>query len=261
MNEPVARGNLLTRLVGQAAGQRPQLAPRLPALFEPAGSSYVVPTLYGSLDEGVRRHDAHRPSWDGDDVAAETRAASSVTTRAPGDRQATSTKVRPAAVPAGTDVAARARLIPDGSGWRSSRPSIPTFSTVASPSLHARAAAPPTADSDLVASVVAETAPVHQDGPVVGMPDRSLAWPRRDARIAADAAVPPLAGLMPRFAAAPDPHRRGRSASGVSADPVVRISIGRIEVRAAAPSAAPPRRARPQPASLDDYLKQRGRTR
>ena len=57
-------------------------------------------------------------------------------------------------------------------------------------------------------------------------------------------------------------HPRGAladSASAATAEPIVHVSIGRIEVRAA-PTAAPTPRHRnePQPSSLDDYLRQRG---
>ena len=43
-------------------------------------------------------------------------------------------------------------------------------------------------------------------------------------------------------------------------EPIVHVSIGRLEVRAM-PAAAPPARRReaPQPSSLDDYLRQRGK--
>ena len=44
-----------------------------------------------------------------------------------------------------------------------------------------------------------------------------------------------------------------------AAEPVVHVSIGRLEVRASPAAApAPPRRDMPAPRSLDDYLRQRG---
>ncbi|HEY8682806.1 MAG TPA: hypothetical protein VIM06_06500, partial [Rhodanobacter sp.] len=48
--------------------------------------------------------------------------------------------------------------------------------------------------------------------------------------------------------------------SNSSSEPVVHVSIGRLEVRAAPASVTPPRRRDgPQPSSLDDYLRQRGK--
>ena len=52
------------------------------------------------------------------------------------------------------------------------------------------------------------------------------------------------------------PARPGSS----SGEPVVHVSIGRLEVRAAPVAATPTRRRDgPQPSSLDDYLRQRGK--
>ena len=92
--------------------------------------------------------------------------------------------------------------------------------------------------------------------------------------------MPPRAGgLLPapgKVFAAPhallEPARSGRTATpyahnaqpggrtGTIGEPVVHVSIGRLEVRAApAAGTLPARRsAGPQPASLDDYLRQRG---
>ncbi|MEY2159914.1 hypothetical protein [Rhodanobacter sp. FW106-PBR-LB-2-11] len=66
----------------------------------------------------------------------------------------------------------------------------------------------------------------------------------------------------PRGAMAP-PHRAGAAQAGhggaAASKPAVHVSIGRLEVRAAPPASAPPRRRDgPQPGSLDDYLRQRG---
>jgi hypothetical protein len=49
------------------------------------------------------------------------------------------------------------------------------------------------------------------------------------------------------------------NAAAATTEPVVHVSIGRLEVRAAPVAAASPRRREsPQPSSLDDYLRQRG---
>jgi hypothetical protein len=54
---------------------------------------------------------------------------------------------------------------------------------------------------------------------------------------------------------------RTESRAAATDEPLVHVSIGRLEVRAAPPAApAPPRRRDgPRPSSLDDYLRQRGK--
>jgi hypothetical protein len=53
---------------------------------------------------------------------------------------------------------------------------------------------------------------------------------------------------------------RTEGKADAAGEPVVHVSIGRLEVRAAPVAAASPRRRDgPQPSSLDDYLRQRGK--
>jgi hypothetical protein len=53
---------------------------------------------------------------------------------------------------------------------------------------------------------------------------------------------------------------RAENRAATTSEPVVHVSIGRLEVRAALAVATPPRRRDgPQPSSLDDYLRQRGK--
>lgn len=74
-------------------------------------------------------------------------------------------------------------------------------------------------------------------------------------------ATPPMAASA--RAAAGAARRASTTTSSPAAaapEPVVHVSIGRIEVRAAPTPTAPARRRDgPQPASLDDYLRQRGK--
>lgn len=70
------------------------------------------------------------------------------------------------------------------------------------------------------------------------------------------------APVRPGHAAAMHSTRNAQADHGnrAGSEPVVHVSIGRLEVRAAPAAAAPPRRREEaQPSSLDDYLRQRGK--
>lgn len=72
-------------------------------------------------------------------------------------------------------------------------------------------------------------------------------------------ATPPMAASA-RAAAGVARRASATSPAAAAPEPVVHVSIGRIEVRAAPTPTAPARRRDgPQPASLDDYLRQRGK--
>jgi hypothetical protein len=69
------------------------------------------------------------------------------------------------------------------------------------------------------------------------------------------APAPPGRSVAARVAAA-----RAEGSAAAMSEPVVHVSIGRLEVRAAPAAAAPSRRREePRPSSLDDYLRQRGK--
>ena len=63
--------------------------------------------------------------------------------------------------------------------------------------------------------------------------------------------APPANGSSPRVAGTPGVSR-------ASAEPVVHVSIGRVELRAQAPSKPIRHHHTPQGTSLDDYLRERG---
>jgi hypothetical protein len=74
------------------------------------------------------------------------------------------------------------------------------------------------------------------------------------------AATSALSTRSGRTATARTATARAESIAAATSEPVVHVSIGRLEVRAAPVAAALPRRRDgPQPASLDDYLRQRGK--
>lgn len=266
MSEPVAIGNFLTRLAGQARGAAPALTPRLPALFEPVSPAPVpmadeTPAMSRHLLSRVSREPAGDAllSGDGEDAPArgtlsrhrtrrvnpdtspdagtETRAGgpATVTTAATHQPRARSTT----GVPARTDASATV----DGT--------------------------PPAAHVDVRAMATMADRPPHRataaDMPT---PDRSLARTMRTMRTkpaTATSSVAPAPAPPDRIRPSVAMDAQAWRAPGNgrhAAEPVIRVSIGRIEVRAvAAPSTTARPSGRARPTRLDDYLQQRGRTR
>jgi len=243
--------DFLDRLAARAMGSEAMLAPRLPSLFEPLQSTPIMP-LAETRD--ARARDADRTP----------------------ETVATPAAVRP---PSAHAVEPIRRSAPPAMSPDRTAPSEP-----ASAAAIARDVAGPPAP---VASAVLRGSMVERSAEPVRSEDLSKArtsstvQPRRTRIEAAqpEAKPAPVAGSLwpapePVFSrpdASSEPARSGRatasplraakvgSSSETAAEPVVHVSIGRLEVRAA-PSAAAPlrRRSGPQPASLDDYLRQRG---
>ncbi|MGB3461143.1 hypothetical protein [Rhodanobacter lindaniclasticus] len=245
--------DFIDRLAARAIGGEAALAPRLPSLFEPLQRAPVM----AMADEGeapVRARDTGpmppaasattpppSPPVPAKELiearAARTASAEQAPLPLPG-RAATDTPPAPmppprAAAPVRAMAAEPSRVTPVSERTAATpSPVSPRESRIA-PSRH-EAAHPPTAAGALLpapAPVFATTNGL----PASSQPDRAAAMRR------------------PRDVPA------GRE-SRTSSEPVVHISIGRLEVRAAPTAAAPPRRRDgPRPSSLDDYLRQRGK--
>lgn len=106
----------------------------------------------------------------------------------------------------------------------------------------------------------AQTAPVLQPAMTPRRVEAPTMLAPRDPREAPNASAQPERALLQSFAASL-PLARGEAAAP-AASPQVTISIGRVEVRAAASTAAPVRTTTPaRPAALADYLGRKERAR
>lgn len=239
--------DFLDRLAARAIGSETTLAPRLPSLFESPRYLPIMPA--GEQDASPPRQRA-TPSAG---VAAETASPAAPT--------------QPA-VPSQLE---RSRVTPDARAEVSIPPAPLAASSLREASLPASSAPP---QAPVVERPVTPTRKSKPDSPAPLRPRQTRVAPdwseaARPASVgsllpsptpvfatpAHAANMPPRptqVTAQPRFAA-------GRDSRGeVAREPVVHVSIGRLEVRAAAPAAAPRRREGPRPSSLDDYLRQRG---
>jgi len=247
--------DFLDRLVGRAIGSEPLLVPRLPSLFEPLQRAPIMPPVWGDADARERRAAATPP--------AEATAAAPPT--------------RSAQVSAAADVAPLATrpiehmLSPVPPAAAVARGDFQPAAAVAAPPSRAvdERPAAPVSPSDLAgreAPLPAAVPPRHTR--IVPDPQAQTAAP---AHAATGALLPAAARMLPASHTVQTPGQpAGARAPRVRAtlpertrddagEPVVHVSIGRLEVRAAPIAAAPPRhRDGPRPGSLDDYLRQRG---
>jgi len=242
--------DFLDRLAARAIGSEATLAPRLPSLFEPLQRAPIMPLADAGEAPPDRREAA--PAFHAVPVEAPTSATSA------------STSARPAAVPVTPIehvVAATSASTAASAAQHASAPSIvsgrapmPAADRTASPPVSARqaAATPPLP----VQPRQTRVAPDHQktartpasNGALLPAPAPVFAAPRM-------APTRSERTVVTRAAAA-----RAEGKAGAASEPIVHVSIGRLEVRAAPVAAAPPRhRDGPQPGSLDDYLRQRGK--
>ena len=246
--------DFLARLAARATGSEASLAPRLPSLFEPSPHATILPTV--DDDTAATARHATAPADDTppaaeplhpprtlppmhDDSLRPARAEQPATSMPPPiaapvlDRAmpATVRAAPPATPPVTASVATPARM---------PAPEQAHAEPVMSPPVQPRQTgiAPPRVETVSPPS-----------GSLLPPPTPVFATPRSEpARDRSDHA----ATIRPRPTAA-------ASRTPATGEPVIHVSIGRIEVRAA-PAAATPTRRRdePRPASLDDYLRQRG---
>lgn len=237
---------------GETAGGNTALAPRLPSLFEPLQRAPIMP-LSDDGETSPGHHEAVSAAPAAPTIAPmrSPYAPVKATTDAP---RVAPVAVEPEAAPTSTRAAA----------------SAPRDMMQPSP----MAAVP--APSPVIERPVASPTPPDVLAPSPVRP--------RQMRIAVEPPEPvapshPPSGILlpastPVFGAARAANAPGRSnhaaalrtlaapagPGNASSEPVVHVSIGRLEVRAGPVPATPPRRRDgPQPSSLDDYLRQRGK--
>jgi hypothetical protein len=263
MSEPVAMGNFLTRLAGQARGAVPALAPRLPALFEPVSAALApmadeAPATSRHLPPRVSREPAGDALLPGDGEDAPARGT-------PSPRRPR--RVNPDTSPAaGTE----ARASVPAAVTTPATPRRRVRSTTGVPARAAASAtvdgAPPAAHADAGAVMAAADNPPHR-ATVADMPtpDRSLVRTARTKPATAMSSVAPAPAASDRVRPSVAVDVQAWRAPGEgrhAAEPVIRVSIGRIEVRAVAvPAITVQQPERARPTRLDDYLQQRGRAR
>ncbi|CAM5610463.1 putative protein OS=Rhodanobacter lindaniclasticus OX=75310 GN=B1991_13775 PE=4 SV=1 [Rhodanobacter lindaniclasticus] len=240
--------DFLDRLAARAIGSETMLAPRLPSLFEPLQRA---PLLSSVDDVAAPSRRAAAPERHTVPVAEPLRPSQAVTplppaspcaaslecAAAPMQTVATAPAPPPASLPSPAVAATRVVEWAEVSPSRTSRPTE---------------AAPVTPRQVRVAPEHIETAPAPARGALVPDPapvfaaSRATAAPARYTAAARHAQAAQIAQTASHHVAA--------------SEPIVHVSIGRLEVRAA-PAAvpAPRRRDGPQPSSLDDYLRQRGK--
>lgn len=261
--------DFLSRLAERLAGRSPSIRPRVPGLFEPGGAG--PPAHLSEVGESL---EGEAPSSrivgpsDSDPARAESH----------GDGLVTADRVHPAPrraadreLPAETT----RRFAPqEPSLPAESRPRAPE--TTIPPTKRALAAAGPEAGPPAVLS----GAPSLRS-PLVSTPFESPARPAPAEGGAPTSSVTPTARVFMARPSAPSPTRetaatgplvsthrglRTRAASRpetkVDTEPVIQVSIGRIDVRAVPPAAArSPRRQSKvsQPSRLDEYQRRRSK--
>lgn len=214
--------DVLARLAARAVGQPPTARPRLPARFEPPGASDAG--LVGLIVEDLV---APADTVPGDEAAAPGAPANATARAAEGRPRPSRPQAGAAPSPRPSPDAAAAVREPAGG-----RPAAPP-GTARPARRHAGASTP---DGPRRSEAVASATPGRADDP--GGPSTTAARP----------AVRAPAPILP-----PRPHPSGAAAAttsptagpGVSPTPgpVVRIHIGRLEVRANLDAPPPPRRA------------------
>lgn len=244
--------DFLERLAVRAIGHEPMLAPRLPSLFEPAQQATVMPPHDDPIGERDNRHEMDTP---GSGTKAAMHAMKPIsaarelvepllrtvprhdkaTTSVPMPSEPAHELLSPVSIePARTTLAA------------DSAPAV-----TASASLSSQTTSPPVQPREL---------PVSSTRPEPVMPRTSIGAlvPAPPTGIAASRTAD--AGARVRNATAARQDRVAtESTRSLANEPVVHVSIGRIEVRAA-PSIVAPARTRDAARSggLDDHLRRRG---
>lgn len=249
---PPPRGDFLSTLVDRAQGRAPVVAPRPASLFEPFAAAADFPVTAEAMDAS---------SHDGSPGPASGRA----------DEPSRATPVRagpaPAPIVPATSPRETATLPPakhrevTAMAPETPPPRSATARPVPAPAMATPAGDPPRSAAD--------AGPVRPGPGTTGMARESRIDPVAAAR--ADAPSPPhLASALPKrdvvATCAPQASSSTaprESAAPAPAAPVVTISIGRVDVRAA-PAAPVAARATPQapaPMRLADYLDRKERAR
>jgi len=243
--------DFLDRLALKAIGGDGLLAPRLPSLFEPAAAAPVIAPMASAVETTAGNHAPVR-----DDIPP------SPTASRPELRSLDGTPPKTPPVAA----------IPPPAADRPPSVTAPVAELVPP------APRPPHRDDDRpIESPVRHTdhslapQPAPRRQVQAGPRHPTIPWPSRPPRGALLASASPVFAAPRSFTSAGAPDTRAGNARSRAAlasgptqgagEPVVHVSIGRLEVRAAPAAASPSRhRDQPRPTSLDDYLRQRGKT-
>lgn len=243
--------DFLDRLAARAIDGGTALTPRLPSLFEPLQRASIMP----SADEGeAPAH--HRDAA----VAAPVVPSAAPLPREPA-RAIESVERHAARVAPPDHTAAPVPGRAAASSPHEPRPSPTMMPTSVQSAVVARSGTPvvperPAASPSPVSPRQARVAPTRQETARTAAPNGALLPAPAPVFAVPRAAPAPSERTVAARAAAARAEGRG-AATG---DPVVHVSIGRLEVRAAPATAAPSRRREePRPSSLDDYLRQRGK--
>ena len=242
--------DFLDRLAARAIGGETSLAPRLPSLFEPLSRAPLVAVA----DEGeapARAGDASPAPLVEPNVAPTPRVLS---------------RVRESVESAAARTTPEQRVVlPEPERTAVDVPRAPP------PSLHA--ASPTRGNAIDRASAMPTPERATASLPPVSPRQSSVASTRREtastpapngALLPASVPVFATTGAVSTRSARTATERpataRTESRAAATGEPMVHVSIGRLEVRAAPVAPAPPRRRDgPRPSSLDDYLRQRGK--
>lgn len=291
---PAGGGDFIGRLLG-AAGEavRPRLAP----LYDPApprlrsddlgGSADAAVTVVASIEDGARDKESGAAPPEASKSRPLAAAEPSVAPATHRVLSPSAVEARPAAgsAPPPLSAAVAAGSYVPAPASRLARDEHPEWDTVSSASAPPPAPAPlaPPAGPAMLVTAAGPPRRLPGDEPEpplgipVTLPTRHLvrpAPPQPPPRGGQPAEPTPGAGGTARRAAIPDDHRTtGTGFEARSAIPVpppsprrqrapertVHITIDRLEVRAPATPAAPPRKPARQPAmSLEEHLRQRG---
>ena len=243
--------DFLDRLAARAIGGETALSPRLPSLFEPLQRAPIMPPA----DAGeVPAH--HRDMASAAPVVPVAASSPREPARAAGSVERSAARVVPvdrAAAPAPARAAANSPREP--------MPSSPMVPAPVPSVVVERSGTPVAPERQAIGSSPVQprqvhVAPARQETARTPAPGGALL----PAPAPVFAAMRTTSAGSGRTVAARAAAARTEGKAAAAVEPVVHVSIGRLEVRAAPVAAAPPRRRDgPQPSSLDDYLRQRGK--
>lgn len=241
--------DFLDRLAARAIGSEPVLAPRLPTWFEPPARAPRVAFADDAAPAREARVDAP-PARDAQQAFRNDPVRAPTAPRDPTVGVVATQHLEPAPMPKAmrTRDDAAPRTLPqvatDAAAQRSDEPTTPRSRTVALTPPPSRVRQTPPSAAPL-RTILAPAAPTR--GALQPPPTPVFAAPF-------GASTADRAGHI-------TPRQRARDSIAhtlPAAEPVVHVTIGRLEVRAAPAPATPPRRSSgPRPTSLDDYLRQR----
>jgi hypothetical protein len=238
------KGNFFDRLTARALGAAPVSQPVLPSLFSPVAQVGAMESAAAPASEG-----GETPAWAPLSEDVRETAPSRTVPRRENSHEASR---EPDAVR--RELMTRDLTLPEIGE------SLPRETTIVPPQVETRV--PPRADFDLTPRGVLVASRATNVSPTP--PERTSHAQLGVKPVITRGAVRSATDSSPRDSVdagvAEGTGKNGSQSVAEPAAPVVRVTIGRVEVRAqfpAAPSAPAPRRSRALTLSLEDYLKQR----